>query len=1010
VSVFQGGKDAIGIDVANGATLDLSGGGDLFAYRFVAGTGGKTDLLDPAQNSFAIVPGYADQYAPFAPNNSAAAAQEILRDDPGYILPSGFVIGDRIHLAGGGGLPAGDYTLLPARYALLPGAYLVTPRAGAATAGAMPNAALPLGSTLMSGYTYNAFDANGRVQAGYRAFEVASAQVVAKRAEYDTFGGNAFFAAAATKNEQAIPRGGLDAGNLILAVQAAPKLPARLDLQGTVALTPWPATAGAAGGRVGMVDLTTSANIRIGGVRNPASNELWLDPTQLNGLGSVLVGGTRETGTEETVVHATTSSITIDQGAALHSAELLFASTDGITIADGATLTATASPGFVAEALTVTGDGALVRVAADATAATTRLAAKDADGAALPFAHGELTVGAATFKGSNIGLDAAIKSTIAADATLGDAQSYVSLSSGRIALQFSSQLVAPTDALVLAGKTLTSLGGVAGLSLTSYSTIDFLGDGTLGLGANGQRTLQTLGLQAAALRGYSVTAMGVVLAAADVTLAGTAAGVAPVFTGTAAGALRIKAETIHLGSDDVALEGFASAALTAGRAVSLEGTADAAGGLHAIGADLTITTPVVVGAAAADQAIVADGALSFVAPTPAVAATATSGLGASLALAGKTVAIGTAIKLPSGSIDVHATAGNLMVAGSLDVGGVTQRFFDATRSTDGGLISLRADAGDVDISGSRVGVGRFGDDTGAWAGNAGSVAVVAQAGEFFATHATLVGAAGTGVLGGNFSLDARAIDADATGTSRLATLHQMLATGGFDRNVALEVRQGNVVVDTGLRAHDYALTADRGSIAVNAVIDASGLVDPANPARAAVDPTGGTIALSASGDVALGAGASLDVEGYSYDNAGKGGSILLAAGNYTVDPATGVGAADTSASVTIATGRNSISASRTRSRQRISSARPCPASPTRLRPRRCWRRSARASRASPPACSICGRRRPRWATVPNTSGWPARRRVRRPSRSKVSRFTMSPRRRRHGDDRRDHAGRVRRPD
>lgn len=896
LTAFQGDEDATGITIGAGSNLNLSGGGDLLAYRFVAGTGGKTDLLSPASNSFVVLPGYADQYAPFAPNNSDSAAQQALRNDPGFVLPAGFTMGDRIHLAGGGGLPAGDYTVLPARYALLPGAYLVTPRSGGATAGAMPNLELPLGSTLMSGYTYNSFDAAGHVQPAYRSYEVSSTQVLAKRAEYETYSGNAFFAATALRNEQVIPRGGLDAGSLTLAVQAAPELPAKLDLRGTIAMTPYlPATGSA--GRLGTVDLTTSADIRIGDTQNPKSDELWLNPTQLNGLGSVLIGGTRTRGTEDTAITATTSSITVDAKAVLTNPELILASQDAIVIKDGATITGTASAGFAADSLVVTGNGSLVRVAADANAATTRLNLKDGDNVAVPFTQGELTVGKATFAGASVSLDSAVVSSIATGATVGNAQSTVNLSSGRVALQFDDNAAAPENALVLAGSTLDALGSVAGLSLTSYSSIDFLGDGTLGQNANGQRTLQTLKLNAPTLQGDAITAAGVTLAAKEITLAGAAAGAAPEFDGEPSGVLHVSAQTLRLGSHDLDVRGFAVAELTADQAVSLEGTSKAPGRLTFSGADLTVETPVIVGLAAADQSIIADGVVKVVA-APISSTNATSGLGASLTLTGSSVTVDTAIKLPSGRLDLHATEGDVLVSGLLDVGGATRTFFDAIRSTDGGSISLRADAGDVDVSRSQINVGRLGGDAGAWAGNAGALSVVATQGQFLAKDAKLTASAGTDALGGSFSLDARQIDATAAGISELGVLHGLLKTGGFDRDVALEIREGDVLANADIRAHRYSLTADEGSITLKAAIDASGLA-PGSTTIAALDPTGGSIALSASGNVILGGGSSLDVRGYNYDNAGKGGDVLLAAGGYTIDPTTGLGTASETATVTI---------------------------------------------------------------------------------------------------------------
>jgi hypothetical protein len=61
---------------------------------------------------YAILPAYQGSFAP----------TDVQGDVNFERLP-----GDQVYLAGGNGLPAGLYTLLPAHYALLPGAYAVRP-------------------------------------------------------------------------------------------------------------------------------------------------------------------------------------------------------------------------------------------------------------------------------------------------------------------------------------------------------------------------------------------------------------------------------------------------------------------------------------------------------------------------------------------------------------------------------------------------------------------------------------------------------------------------------------------------------------------------------------------------------------------------------------------------------------------------------------------------------------------------------------------------------------------
>ena len=135
------------IDIGSGATLDLRGGGDLFAYNWVKGLGGSKDIL-ASPSAFAILPGYASDFAPLASFiNSATSAES------GWSNPA-LAVGDRVWLAASDKLPAGYYTLLPARYALLPGAFLVTAKGSAPNAGV--SLSQPDGSSMVSGIRGNA--------------------------------------------------------------------------------------------------------------------------------------------------------------------------------------------------------------------------------------------------------------------------------------------------------------------------------------------------------------------------------------------------------------------------------------------------------------------------------------------------------------------------------------------------------------------------------------------------------------------------------------------------------------------------------------------------------------------------------------------------------------------------------------------------------------------------------------------------------------------------------------
>ena len=80
-----------------GSKIDISGGGDLYAYHWVQGLGGSTDIL-ASNTSFAVIPGYAFDYAP-AGAYHASPATDSLGGDSGYVN-NALSAGDRRFLAG----------------------------------------------------------------------------------------------------------------------------------------------------------------------------------------------------------------------------------------------------------------------------------------------------------------------------------------------------------------------------------------------------------------------------------------------------------------------------------------------------------------------------------------------------------------------------------------------------------------------------------------------------------------------------------------------------------------------------------------------------------------------------------------------------------------------------------------------------------------------------------------------------------------------------------------------
>ncbi|HEY9197886.1 MAG TPA: hypothetical protein VIR60_00880, partial [Gammaproteobacteria bacterium] len=271
--------DGADIEVREGAVVDLSGGGDLLAYEFVPGVDGTRDILDPdlSPNTYAILPGSGLSYAPYD-------AQEM----DGSTLQAG----DSVYLSGIDGLPAGTYTLLPARYALLPGAWLVQAVDGYRD---LPNGQSVRqlnGSTIVSGYRSVAgTDIRDSRSSG---FALRQGSDLGRFARYNTATANDFFPEAAERNETAAPRLPGDAGTLAIAPRNS------LLLEGSLRAS---AVNGARGSAVDIAaDLLAVTGS--GGAAGLPTGFVQLDAAQLSAFGaeSLLLGALRERSAEETTL------------------------------------------------------------------------------------------------------------------------------------------------------------------------------------------------------------------------------------------------------------------------------------------------------------------------------------------------------------------------------------------------------------------------------------------------------------------------------------------------------------------------------------------------------------------------------------------------------------------------------------------------------------------------------------------------------------------------------------
>jgi filamentous hemagglutinin len=812
-----------------GSVIDVRGGGDLFAYQFNPGTGGTIDLLN-SSSSFAVIPSYQADYAPFAPYNPTPINTDF-GSDSGYVN-SGLAIGDRVFLNAGGGLASGAYTLLPARYALLPGAFLVTPQS--ALAGGQTT--LPDGSAIVLGYRFNDLNWSGAARPMNTSFEIASANVLNARAQYINFSANTFLKQGALTHDAAVPRLPLDSGHLLLDATEAMRVQGSLISQSV------------SGGRGGEVDIQSPVDILISHTAASSPGVLVLDAAELSSFGaeSLLIGGSRQNTANGVQVTVRTNNLTLDSGGTpLSGQDIILVANQTLTLAPNADLE---SSGAVTSAETLlfgnpsvagSGNGVLVRASSDPGA---RIIRTGLSSSTLPA----LAIGAhAHIGGGSVTLDSTNATTL--NATAGFSASFINLNSGRISIQLDDPgSLQPDAGLLLAGTALQTLQHASlGFSLLSYTSIDIYGHGEIGpLDPNGIPALTSLALHAGEIRGFN-SGLGVTFASGDVTLDNAAQSRGPAPVAAPGGTLAFDAQTVHLGSNSLEIAQFANLALNASEGIIAQdaGTLTTQGNLFA-------NTPLITGATAADHSIIAGGLFSLQTPGTAPANSITAGLGVRLTLEGSSLIENSNVLLPSGIATLHATGGNLSVGGTINVSGTAQTFFDTIKYTDAGQVSLIADFGDISLtSGSTINVAAQ-----SAAGNAGTLMVNLQGGSFIAAG-TLLASGGAGGENGNFALDVQTLPT-------LGALDAVLNAANFTQSRTFRVRRGDVLVNGTATAHSFNLSADQGAITVSGLINAAGAV-------------GGVINLAARENVTLERSANLSVAGVALDAAGKGGAISL---------------------------------------------------------------------------------------------------------------------------------------
>lgn len=832
---------ASALDGRPGSVVDLRGGGDLFAFQWVRGNGGPIDLLssDPQyQDSdyiygqtrgFAVVPEYASRIAPFAPFNGSGLASNL--DDASGKREAGYVherlgSGDRVYFDGSTGLTGGFYTLLPARYALLPGAFLVTPLGPATGKYTMED-----GSSIVGGYRLDGLAPRGASARKYQSWEVVPSSVLAARSEYRMLKANDFLPARARAlGLGSVARLPADGGYLLAQGNSY------LRLDGTIFARP------ASNGRGAWADIASDAVMLLADDATKHAGDAVLSASSLSssGIESIFLGG-RRTGSE---MSSRANAIIVDNPETpVTVPDFVLAARQTIDIFPASQILAQGTISETTHALHVSGEGAAARISASSTSGLRRsLDGMPSDAGAM------LRVGAGVdISGAYIALDSSAAFSL-------DSSSFIkagalSLGAGQISVLLGSfsgdldgNLVDKHLVLNLDGGARGMLDRAGSITLSSYRTVDFYGSGLLGA-----PTLESLHIAAGGIRGFQTDSADIAtVSAGEITLSNPSGIAAEPDHPSVNGTLRLEAGSLALGNGSFAFGGYGQVAIDAPGGVIVKN----AGSLNA-GGSLSIETALLTAADGAAYDISASGFLN-IAASAATDEKVVPGLGGRLGLKGTSVSIGAAVQLPAGALRVSASSGDVFISGDLDVSGRSRSFFDVDRYIDAGSIALGSTLGAVVLAdGSVINVQASPDG-----GNAGSLAI-SSSGGIFTLDSSVRGAASRG-RSGTFSLDAGQI-------ADFDSMTSALQEAGFREELAFRVRAGDVNIGRDVASRNFVLSADGGSIRVDASIDASG-------------ERGGSIRLAASGDVLLSSTGRLDVSGQHFSSSGKGGSVVLEAG------------------------------------------------------------------------------------------------------------------------------------
>jgi hypothetical protein len=812
------------------AKVDVSGGGDLLGYEFFVGPGGSRDILAD-KGVYAILPAYQGSFAP----------TDVQSDVNFDRLP-----GDQVYLAGGNGLPAGLYTLLPAHYALLPGAYAVRPVAASKDFFPGQGYLKPDGVRVMPGFVADArYDMDtgaGPRDARWSAFEVLPYAQVRERSEFGLTSANRFFPAIGA--DRNLPQ---DAGSLAFDLTGK-----NLTLAGEIDLT--------ASGRGAAVDIAApKLAVASAATTGLDADALQLDPARLSSLGadSLLLGGVRPASGGGDVIEVKASQVVVanNKDSALTAPEVLLAATGKVEVRNNGVVKGVGGAPGAGHDYRTAGEGALL-LASSQDANFSRTGNPGTSSGELVIGdNAQVTANRSLVLDATKDTDNKGKLAFADKANNAVIGGRLTLGASRISMGKYADDVSGATGLKFIQADLNGFNKLDSLTLNSYTGFDLYGAPLVG-GAG----LKALNLNGGGLRGFGGALQTATLQADSVRLSNTAGVKANEEggEGSGSGTLIVDARALALADGDKTLSGFGAVNVNATEIIG-----EGSGRLDAGDANVTLTTARITGQSGATQSLTSAGTLTTVKQALSQALADVPGLGAQWTFEAKDITHGASIELPAGNVFMTATKGDLLVApsGRILAKGVAVPFADTSVAAPGGKVVLVSKAGNIEIQSKNADTALV-DVSAVAGGEAGHLGISAAKGTSEIAVDSIRGSAEHSEQSASFALDVSKLDADQMSFS---TLNARLDTGGFKRAQDVRVRTGDVSIAEGetVKAHDFSLAADDGAITVEGTVDASG-------------SRGGKIGLYAGNGLDLKTGGKLDA--HANDAGERGGKVELAAG------------------------------------------------------------------------------------------------------------------------------------